>query len=484
MNRGFSFRGQKHAEPNHSNIIIDTQVFSSLSKSRWFTRGWTLQELLAPSQMIFFATDWTVLGDRNEISRWIADITGIHIGALKHKSTIPRYTIAQRMSWASTRETTRSEDIAYCLLGIFDIHMPLLYGEGDAAFKRLQQEIMATSDDHSIFSWDLQDKSTELCTGALAASPKAFISCGSVVRNDATWRSPFSVTNLGISIKFPLIHSCYEGIDLVGLNCVRELRGCDDPLDILPDGRAFCRRFQVWIFLRHVQDNIYQRLHVPTSAVFFQPSYHSMIKREKPTLFFEIQKSPDDHFFPLPKQLIPPTRKFIQNSPFSAGIMITFSWGTQDRFNRYEQAFNPGQFYSWTLMGRKATGISHQLVSTRNFCLLFSVSWNMRMQPQHWISSVFADPDREVSNTIIGVDKWKYLLNDGMRVAIHELQYSTDLMSRIHDQLRDDFGDAFRRAGRLPTTPMVQVSPQELQNLHGQRELLVDIRFQENPELG
>lgn len=121
-------------------------------KSRWYTRGWTLQELLAPNTVIFFDQNWVGIGDKTMLASQISDITKIHKGALMDRSTIHNYSIAQRMSWAADRETTRTEDIAYCLLGIFDINMPLLYGEGPKAFARLQQQIINVSPDQSILA--------------------------------------------------------------------------------------------------------------------------------------------------------------------------------------------------------------------------------------------------------------------------------------------------------------------------------------------
>lgn len=473
MSRGFGFRSPKRIEPNHSNIILDNQLSWRLSKSRWFTRGWTLQELLAPSKVVFFTADWIVLGDRRGMSNWIADITRIHIGALKDRSTIQLYTIAQRMSWAATRETTRIEDVAYSLLGIFNIHIPLLYGEGGAAFIRLQKEIMKSSDDHSIFAWYLPSSEGEFLTGALATAPKAFLSCGSVVRDQSIMRSPFAVTNLGLSIGLPLIHSWYGGIDLVGLNCARELRGCDDPLDILPSGRTSCRRLQVWIFLRKVQTNIYQRVHIPASTVFLQTLYPNSARMTHKNLFIETHESLTDRLLLLPDVLIPIVQKSLQNSPISSGLMITLGWGTTRRFDAYEQAFHPGNFRFQLLEGRSPMSISHQLLCNSNFSLVFSVAWDQDTQPQRWTHSVFTDPSRKVSSEIIRAEMWKHLLDDS------RLEDPVGLLSRIHNDLRHNFDDAFRQADRSPTAPIISVSPQQLKNLHGQRELLVDIIFRD-----
>ncbi|KAI5459657.1 heterokaryon incompatibility protein-domain-containing protein, partial [Mariannaea sp. PMI_226] len=127
----------------------------NLSQSRWFTRGWTLQELLAPSRIKFFANDWTLLGVKAlPPQAALARITGIDWKVLVNPSAMAGVPVAQRMRWASKRQTTREEDVAYSLMGLFDVSMPILYGEGGTrAFKRLQLEIIRMSPDQSIFAW-------------------------------------------------------------------------------------------------------------------------------------------------------------------------------------------------------------------------------------------------------------------------------------------------------------------------------------------
>lgn len=109
--------------------------------SRWFTRGWTLQELLAPSSVEFFSRDGRRLGDKRSLGQQIHEITGIATPALEG-APLSGFDIEERFRWAEKRETTREEDGAYCLLGIFDVSMPLIYGEGKAkAVRRLKKEI-------------------------------------------------------------------------------------------------------------------------------------------------------------------------------------------------------------------------------------------------------------------------------------------------------------------------------------------------------
>ena len=114
---------------------------SAFRASRWFTRGWTLQELLAPTSVEFFSKDGKKIGNKRSLELQIGESTGIPIKAL-HGDSLSSFSIAERLSWQDSRETTRKEDKAYSLLGICGVHMPLIYGEGrDGAFRRLREEI-------------------------------------------------------------------------------------------------------------------------------------------------------------------------------------------------------------------------------------------------------------------------------------------------------------------------------------------------------
>jgi len=138
--------------PTPPNWTKNHSLRADFSKSRWFSRGWTLQELIAPPNLMFFNSNWEEIGTKLSLQEALTDITGIPAQVLL-RGDLGESSIAQRMSWASWRDTTRIEDLAYCLLGIFDVNMPMLYGEGEYAFIRLQEEIIRNSDDHSIFAW-------------------------------------------------------------------------------------------------------------------------------------------------------------------------------------------------------------------------------------------------------------------------------------------------------------------------------------------
>jgi hypothetical protein len=124
-----------------SNQFSDFTWESAFRASKWFTRGWTLQELLAPGLVEFFSREGRRLGDKKTLERQVHEITGIAISALQG-APLSQFGVDERLLWAENRQTTRKEDKAYSLLGIFDVYMPLIYGEGrDNALTRLREEI-------------------------------------------------------------------------------------------------------------------------------------------------------------------------------------------------------------------------------------------------------------------------------------------------------------------------------------------------------
>ncbi|KAE8382963.1 HET-domain-containing protein [Aspergillus bertholletiae] len=138
--------------------------------SRWYTRGWTLQELLAPTNVVFYNQRWQRIGTKVQLLEEISDITKIdeiNLISLNIKPTC----IGQKLSWAAERMTTRIEDMAYCLLGLCGVHMPLLYGEEKNSFRRLQEEIIRTSADMSIFAWGIKQLMVRTKWGILAPEP-------------------------------------------------------------------------------------------------------------------------------------------------------------------------------------------------------------------------------------------------------------------------------------------------------------------------
>ena len=158
----------------------DMRTFAT---SEWFSRGWTLQELIAPSNLIFYDAQWKVIGTRADLLGLVCQRTGIDHGVFmsqdfdSKKINLANRSVSTRMSWAAERRTTRVEDVAYSLLGIFDVHIPLLYGEGRLAFMRLQEAIVRKTSDQSVLAWESNPKDFE-CAGpngqGYALSPSAF----------------------------------------------------------------------------------------------------------------------------------------------------------------------------------------------------------------------------------------------------------------------------------------------------------------------
>ncbi len=187
---------------------------SGFRESRWFKRGWTLQELLAPREVRFYSVGWHFLGTRSDLKDLISSITKIPVDVLAGKESWPysNRSLGEMLSWASMRETSIQEDMAYSLLGILDVNMPPLYGEGPKAFLRLQEELLRRYDDESIFAWEATptDARVKPYFGLLAPSVAYFHGSHRFRRSQAQTRlveQPITLSNKGISVQLPLIQS-------------------------------------------------------------------------------------------------------------------------------------------------------------------------------------------------------------------------------------------------------------------------------------
>ncbi|CAK1356508.1 unnamed protein product [Cercospora beticola] len=186
-------------------LCLAAQEFwhEKVAKSRWSVRGWTLQELIAPEHVVFFDSAWSILGVKRCLSNSLRSITGIDRRVIVNPAWLsdPAHTIAKKMSWAAGRKTSYKEDRAYSLLGLFDIRMPLLYGEGEKAFIRLQEEIIKNSTDLSflVHQPKTSKNGTELI---LAESPDQFHVGAKVVPWHAkTVDTDFRLTNRGLEFR-------------------------------------------------------------------------------------------------------------------------------------------------------------------------------------------------------------------------------------------------------------------------------------------
>lgn len=152
--------------------LADVGPEQLLKDSKWFTRGWTLQELIAPDNVEFYDSTWTAIGSKHSLAKELAEITRIDIRVVEDRTDLQGISIAARMAWAADRKTSRLEDRAYSLMGIFDVNMPMLYGEGGKAFILLQEEIIRSSTDQSILAWDRSESQHEAIL--FAPSPYEF----------------------------------------------------------------------------------------------------------------------------------------------------------------------------------------------------------------------------------------------------------------------------------------------------------------------
>ncbi|KIO06384.1 hypothetical protein M404DRAFT_480734 [Pisolithus tinctorius Marx 270] len=220
----------------------------------WFSRGWTLQELIAPKNLRFFNKDWEYIGEKRSLAPKLAEITKVPLRVLRDGLSSYRPSAAQVISWAADRRTLCIEDRAYSLLGLLDVNMQVLYGEGKKAFLRLQIEVMRISNDQSIFAWkDSATCSVRWTSGVLADDPFFFRGCHDVIKMEPKefyegllllWESDakelvtnqedegipaFIVTNGAIQIRLPLLpfHGC-PSVFLAALACRKE----NDPLPV------------------------------------------------------------------------------------------------------------------------------------------------------------------------------------------------------------------------------------------------------------
>ncbi|KAI2778158.1 HET-domain-containing protein [Daldinia loculata] len=457
--------------------LYDVQL-DTFTKSRWFTRGWTLQELLAPSKVLFFDHHWTILGDRSELAGVVSDSTKIHLGALRDRSTIYDYSIAQRMSWAADRETTRSEDIAYSLLGIFDINMPLLYGEGPKAFARLQREIINISNDQSILAWNMEPLNTPLQTSALALSPAAFRFSGSIVRNDETFESAYSIKNLGISMKMALIKTAARGVVLIGLNCVKELHR-KARHSKLPNGIKLNRHFRVWIALKHLDDDTYARVHQPSSMIFLHNSYPTLAHSAPTELFLSLDTC-QFHVIESLESSVENLRKHVSCLPSELVLTIASGKMTFDG-QIFREIYPLGDISVIQLKRRGVSTMSHLLISCGDLSVIFSVFWDKDMFPQKWQHTTIFDPMLKVSNDMTSQEEWHCLFESYSHMQSEECCNSIGAMYSLHERLRNAYGKLLSTYEEEEKDPIVCVEPTVLKDLFGRPELVVNVIFREIP---
>ncbi|KAI6128730.1 hypothetical protein EDD16DRAFT_1547849 [Pisolithus croceorrhizus] len=278
---------------------VDQPVFPREQNNNKFgkSNGWTLQELIAPKDVQFFNKDWVSVGNKHGLAGMLEQITRIPRDVLRDGLSSRRPSVAQIMSWAADRITTRVEDQAYSLLGLFGVNMPMLYGEGKKAFRRLQLEILRESNDQSIFTWDPyatigQDGSV------LADNPSRFRDCHDIeqvasekfidrllmkyvespelgtIGRESHWQDAagsqqlgiFVVTNAGIQLCLPLVPSRDSSLVFRAILACTNSHGSLITIDLASRGSSFDRTFGTpdiektfpefkTVYLTHHEDN-------------------------------------------------------------------------------------------------------------------------------------------------------------------------------------------------------------------------------------
>ena len=206
--------------------LLSKEYTSEFGESQWFRRGWTLQELLAPNLLSFYDKRWSRLGGKQDLAKAIANTTNIPVDCLMDRQNVNTMSVAAKMRWAANRRTSRVEDEAYCLLGLFNVNLPLLYGEAHRAFRRLQEAIIDQSADETIFAhthW-----ATPLAAHAADFMVPSRVS--SRMSRDffgtALGSAPFSVTNKGITMHAAFVDKKKESdVSVIALRSTCEMSG-------------------------------------------------------------------------------------------------------------------------------------------------------------------------------------------------------------------------------------------------------------------
>lgn len=274
--------------PSNSQVPQFSSFYEQFKGSRWFTRGWTLQELIAPRNVKFFSRNWVFVGNKEDLKPHISVSTGISNEYISGEN-VDEASIAERLSWASKRQTTRVEDEAYSLLGLLEVRMPLLYGEGTLAFRRLQEEITKSSDDQTIFAWGLE--SFMYFRGFLADSAKKFLHSNHIIRN-ATWQTPqaYLVTNRGLQItlyvlQFPERHGYIDLQDhiIVLVGCQDKTKPCSVlAVELEPAPNAAIKENQVVDYVRTKRPKFISYLDKPAPHVISRSIFIKDIGPQQP----------------------------------------------------------------------------------------------------------------------------------------------------------------------------------------------------------
>ncbi|KAI0015430.1 HET-domain-containing protein [Xylariomycetidae sp. FL0641] len=340
------------------------QIQKSLGKARWFSRGWTLQELIAPEQVEFYDARGIFFGTKTILASILSWITGIDPNILRG-DPLDSVLVGRRMSWAAGRQTTRLEDMAYCLLGLFDVNMPLLYGEGTKAFVRLQEAILQSSNDLSIFAWTAAREDQQPFRSIWARSPSEFKCCQALVKPSFTWADggEYSIASQGLRttglVRVGRGDISQEGSYFLPLNCAdarqtKYLRY----IPLIQYGSGIFARRKPWRFVTASELEVFQ------GTKLDQPLY--ICSKDSPRLVDSVLTS----FYGSLRIAFPP-------DIFDATTVIAWPSADWDLANSILLSCNRRRFWGvWKIRCRdREDGVSIVCVTSNGFLLYGIYSW-------------------------------------------------------------------------------------------------------------
>lgn len=403
--------------------------------------------------------DWGLLGHKSDLADLISASTRIHREALEDPAAIINFSIAQRMSWAADRQTTVIEDMAYCLLGIFNINMSMLYGQGYGAFQKLQHEIIKISDDQSIFAWAMDDDDRVAWNGALATSPGSFRNCGSIVRDRESMRDPYSRTNIGLKMRIPMITNSSSTQSFIGLGCFLELKGEESVGGLVKTSRRLIR---VWIPVRKRRlGGPYERIHSPSSHVYIQKSYPASKVLDSPEII--LRESPV-HPSSGPEMALG------ENRPDRTGIIVAVGFGNMNIVsNAYKDLWHPRNFQVIPLGVREPGNLSHKIIASGSHGVVLSVLWDEHCKPRMQKHTTLHD---------INMTHILTTLCSQLQIEGQSRRGSGDDDDRVHESIRSHYQEAIA-AVHSNDAPIIIVEDEPLYDMHRSPFVMVDIVFKE-----
>lgn len=399
------------ADFNSSLYRLGLSVFKS---SRWFTRGWTLQELLAPEFVEFYNKSWEPLGTKSSLVTALVAATKIEEKYLMNRAKIRESSIGTRFSWVARRETTRVEDLAYCMLGLVDINMPMLYGEGHRAFHRLQLEIIRRTSEHSIFAWEpiLGDWQT---TAMLAPSPSYFkyaARTNVAIRHDFLETSTHEVTNNGLRISLPVIAI-----------------GTDRVIAVLDCRNDHGARLGVW--LEKLGDGRYQRQPGSQLAAVTEEEEQELVLLN---MFLPVETVREEIVTSATSEL---SVSEVQSDGmcFLNGIMISTRAGiTMAKGNYLYDDFGDDNIY--TLSRDQFSYLHDELVIGEGEAACFRLGYGRSSEDLDWISVVFGlHKNRALIRLVDDGNEFRTQWSDDMRID------ATGLWDSASDFILSSIGD-------------------------------------------